>query len=105
MKIFRPWLSSWPTEDWNRPAASALPTRCCAMNKAVYTRDFSDLEVSSPLPVIRHRGHEHSMSEAGPYSGPRRRVFTIGIGGPVGSGKTALVERLCREFWPAVNLA
>jgi urease accessory protein len=23
----------------------------------------------------------------------------------VGSGKTALVERLCREFWPAVNLA
>jgi len=32
-------------------------------------------------------------------------VFTIGVGGPVGSGKTALVERLCREFWPAVNLA
>jgi urease accessory protein len=23
----------------------------------------------------------------------------------VGSGKTALVERLCREFWPAFNLA
>ncbi|HMC66930.1 MAG TPA: GTP-binding protein, partial [Gemmataceae bacterium] len=41
----------------------------------------------------------------GPYSGPRRRVFTIGVGGPVGSGKTVLVERLCREFWPAVDLA
>jgi urease accessory protein len=27
------------------------------------------------------------------------------VGGPVGSGKTALVEKLCRTFWPAVNLA
>ena len=32
-------------------------------------------------------------------------MFTLGVGGPVGSGKTALVERLCREFWPAENLA
>jgi urease accessory protein len=32
-------------------------------------------------------------------------VFTIGVGGPVGSGKTALVERLCRTFWPEYNLA
>jgi urease accessory protein len=27
------------------------------------------------------------------------------VAGPVGSGKTALVERLCRELWPAVDLA
>src|SRR4029077_6645479 len=52
-------------------------------------------------PVYFHREHSH----ASPYSGPKRRVFTLGIGGPVGSGKTALVERLCREFWPAENLA
>jgi urease accessory protein len=52
--------------------------------------------------VIHHREHSHG---AGPYSGPKRRVFTIGVGGPVGSGKTALVERLCRTFWPEVNLA
>ena len=32
-------------------------------------------------------------------------MFTIGVGGPVGSGKTALVERLCRAFWPEFNLA
>jgi urease accessory protein len=32
-------------------------------------------------------------------------VFTLGVGGPVGSGKTALVERLCRAFWPEFNLA
>jgi urease accessory protein len=32
-------------------------------------------------------------------------VFTLGVGGPVGSGKTALVERLCRTFWPEYDLA
>ncbi len=39
------------------------------------------------------------------FAGPRRKVFTLGVAGPVGSGKTALVERLCRELWPEVNLA
>jgi urease accessory protein len=29
----------------------------------------------------------------------------VGIGGPVGSGKTALVEALCREMSPRYNLA
>src|SRR5690348_16942113 len=32
------------------------------------------------------------------------RAFRVGIAGPVGSGKTALVDRLSRRFWPAVNL-
>jgi urease accessory protein len=75
------------------------------MHKAIYTRDFSDLEPAGRIPLIQHGDHEYQAKGAGPYSGPRRRVFTIGVGGPVGSGKTALVERLCREFWPAVNLA
>ena len=55
--------------------------------------------------VVYHGEHAHGSAGPGPYSGPRHRVFTLGVGGPVGSGKTALVERLCREFWPAVNLA
>jgi urease accessory protein len=79
------------------------------MHKAIYTRDFSDLEPGNARPPfirIRHRGHHHEeMGGAGPYSGPKRRVFTVGVGGPVGSGKTALVERLCREFYPRINLA
>jgi urease accessory protein len=29
----------------------------------------------------------------------------IGVGGPVGAGKTALVERLARAFYPCVDLA
>ncbi|RPI80302.1 MAG: urease accessory protein UreG, partial [Planctomycetaceae bacterium] len=39
------------------------------------------------------------------YAGPKRKVFTLGVAGPVGSGKTALVETLCRELWPEINLA
>jgi urease accessory protein len=33
------------------------------------------------------------------------RPLKIGVGGPVGSGKTALVEALCKRLWPARNLA
>lgn len=29
-----------------------------------------------------------------------KRAFRLGIAGPVGSGKTALVDALCRSFWP-----
>ncbi|HZH16042.1 MAG TPA: urease accessory protein UreG [Archangium sp.] len=44
-----------------------------------------------------HPGHYHEREQ------PERRdfsarAFTIGIGGPVGSGKTALVLALCREL-------
>jgi len=41
------------------------------------------------------------MLEAG---GGDMRAFRVGIAGPVGSGKTALVDRLSRRLWPAVNL-
>src|SRR5579862_9304771 len=33
------------------------------------------------------------------------RAFRIGIAGPVGSGKTALVHRLSQRLWPKRNLA
>ena len=51
--------------------------------------------------------HESSNCDYhhGTYAGPTRRVFTIGIGGPVGSGKTALTLVLARAIWPDVNLA
>lgn len=57
-----------------------------------------------------HKGehHEHDYGGTpGParFAGPRRKTFTLGVAGPVGSGKTALVERLCREFWPSINMA
>jgi len=33
------------------------------------------------------------------------RAFRVGVAGPVGSGKTALVNCLSRALWPKVNLA
>ena len=33
------------------------------------------------------------------------RAFRVGIAGPVGSGKTALVDCLSKQLWPRVNLA
>jgi urease accessory protein len=33
------------------------------------------------------------------------RAYRVGIAGPVGSGKTALVDRLSQRLWPALNLA
>ena len=32
------------------------------------------------------------------------RAFRVGIAGPVGCGKTALVDRLSKRFWPGLNL-
>jgi urease accessory protein len=39
-------------------------------------------------------GHEHQA-----------RAFRVGVAGPVGSGKTALIDYLSRQLWPRVNLA
>jgi urease accessory protein len=33
------------------------------------------------------------------------RAYRVGIAGPVGCGKTALVDRLSKRLWPEVNLA
>lgn len=79
--------------------------------------DVSASSLGNPRPLRRrlpslgvhnHRdpGHDH-MGRSGParYAGPSRKVFTLGIAGPVGSGKTALVEALCRALWPEINLA
>jgi urease accessory protein len=35
----------------------------------------------------------------------RTRAFRVGVAGPVGSGKTALVDRLSRKLWPKYSLA
>lgn len=49
--------------------------------------------------------HGSSNHDHGTYAGPPRNVFTVGIGGPVGSGKTALALVLSKALWPEVNLA
>lgn len=59
-------------------------------------------------PFHNDNGHGHDYKGrpgSARYAGPSRNVFTIGVAGPVGSGKTALVEALCRALWPEMNLA
>ena len=49
-------------------------------------------------------GHEHDEHPPAP-SGPRGRPLRIGVGGPVGSGKTSLVAALCRALGDELSLA
>jgi urease accessory protein len=71
-----------------------------------------------PRPAFHHdpHGHEHDDREPpgpgafGDRDAPlardyRARAFTVGIGGPVGSGKTALLLALCRLLRDDHNLA
>lgn len=51
-------------------------------------------------------GHHHSHTiEAPAPGGPAQRPLRIGIGGPVGSGKTSLVAALCRALGEHHSLA
>jgi len=50
-----------------------------------------------------HPGHFHARAPARRKDFDRR-AFTVGIGGPVGSGKTALVLSLCRAMRDTVKL-
>src|SRR4051794_18246118 len=56
-----------------------------------------------------HEGHEHGAGDFAhrDHARPRdysTRAFTVGIGGPVGSGKTALLLALCRALRERVPL-
>jgi urease accessory protein len=65
------------------------------------------------LPVEQGHGHFHAVnfnptaSEPDRYDSPSAhgRAYRIGIGGPVGSGKTALVAALCRALGEDTDLA
>jgi urease accessory protein len=53
----------------------------------------------------RERSPEPAGSTAGSAAPPGGRALRIGVGGPVGSGKTALVAALCRVLAPELALA
>jgi urease accessory protein len=50
-------------------------------------------------------GGDHAHEVRPPGAARPDRALRIGIGGPVGSGKTALVAALCRTLGPDVDLA
>ncbi|KAK4184860.1 putative urease accessory protein ureG-like protein [Podospora australis] len=72
-------------------------------------------ESSTPFNAVEH-GHSHEILDGpGSYLGREMpivegrnwtdRAFTVGIGGPVGSGKTALMLALCHALRSSYNLA
>jgi urease accessory protein len=50
-----------------------------------------------PADGFHHDPHDHAPRDG--------RAFRIGVGGPVGCGKTALVAALCRALGPELDLA
>ena len=57
-----------------------------------------------------HTPHDHPHPHSDPHpapglAGPGRRALRVGIGGPVGSGKTALVAALCRALSGDLRIA
>jgi urease accessory protein len=46
--------------------------------------------------------HQREMPMARDF---KQRAFTVGVGGPVGSGKTALMLQLCRRLRQSMNIA
>jgi urease accessory protein len=53
---------------------------------------------------LDHPGHFHEREQ--PVSRDfHQRAFTVGVGGPVGSGKTALLLALCRQLRTQYNIA
>ena len=52
-----------------------------------------------------HHHHDHDHSDWKTPQITRERPLRVGIGGPVGSGKTALVEVLCKELRDRYSLA
>jgi len=53
---------------------------------------------------LDHPGHFHER-ELPLDRDFKRRAFTVGVGGPVGSGKTALMLQLCRKLRETMNIA
>ncbi len=55
--------------------------------------------------VLEHPGRFAERSMPLPDRDYRRRAFTVGVGGPVGTGKSALVLALCKAMREELNLA
>jgi urease accessory protein len=54
---------------------------------------------------MHDHSNQHRHGEAHPTSARQKGIPVIGVGGPVGSGKTALVEALCRTLRDRYSLA
>jgi urease accessory protein len=83
-----------------------------SIHKPSYT--FENLDTPKHNHDHNDHGHTHDIMESpGNFShrsmplkrNYKERAYTIGIGGPVGSGKTALLLQLCQNLFPRLNIA
>jgi urease accessory protein len=55
---------------------------------------------------LEHPGHFHERpTNQAPQRDFQERAFTVGLGGPVGSGKTALMLALCKKLRNRISIA
>ncbi|MGQ0694139.1 MAG: urease accessory protein UreG [Nitrospiraceae bacterium] len=54
---------------------------------------------------MHEQNHQHRHDDAKPTQARTKGIPVIGVGGPVGSGKTALVEALCQKLRDRYSLA
>ena len=62
------------------------------------------------MKILLHQGHAESAGHFHERELPldrdfKQRAFTVGVGGPVGSGKTALMLQLCKRLRETMNIA
>jgi urease accessory protein len=85
-----------------------------SIHKPSYTREQDDNTKHNHDHDHNYHGHTHDiMDNPGNFShrsmplkrNYKERAFTVGIGGPVGSGKTALLLKLCLNLFPRMNIA
>ncbi len=52
-----------------------------------------------------HHGHDHAAAPGARSAHRLSTALRVGVGGPVGSGKTALLTALCRALAPRISVA
>ena len=69
-----------------------------------HSHNFGSHSHSHTHEHLEHPGHFHER-ETPLDRDFKKRAFTVGIGGPVGSGKTALMLQLCQRLRERMNIA
>jgi len=109
-----------PMPDWKRKALSADPNIApfggsWNTETGISATDAYATTTSRNVDRSHDHGHSHEhMEHPGSYTERSsmlatrcfsERAFTVGIGGPVGSGKTALMLALCKALRDKISIA
>jgi len=99
--------------SWNTEASTSATD---AAKKSVKTDDTSEVAKKAKVEQDHNHSHDHmdhpgkfdERPTVGTSTSDRdfdERAFTVGLGGPVGSGKTALMLALCKKLRDRISIA